>query len=341
MLELVERAAGGALLYFLPHILRDRVSETDAIRIAAIFGGATYGLSVMARFFAHRHVVGLRLGAFLMATGTALLLWRAELGVWLSCALCAAGAAYWKTNLLPSYGALGGRSGLLHAAIAGGYLVGIPLFGLAASSLSLVAAIAGTFGFLLAGTAVVPIGESDSTRASLKGMLRPLLLFCALIPLTMLNHIPLVTFTPKAIALAQAHGWNRGTFGTVMLVVAVVVGFLIKSNGRGLVWIAVSLLLSACIALARQPQNVALVLAAHLLFGVADVLLHQFVYPVATSNSDGTTSYFLSVGLGQLLLATTAHLDSTVLVEWLAVFGVTGSAIAYWIRPSLLETSKV
>lgn len=336
MLELIERAAGGALLYFLPHILRVQVSETEAIRIAAVFGGATYALSVLARFFAHRHVVGLRVGAFLMATGTALLLWRVDVGVWLSCALYAAGAAFWKTNLLPSVGALGGRSGLLHAAIAGGYLLGIPLFGLAATPLLQVATIAATFGLLLAGTAFVPIGESKFSQSSLRGMFRPLLLFCALIPLTMLNHIPLITFTPKAIALAELHGWNRGTFGTVMLVVAVVLGFAIKSSDRSLVWVAVILLLGACLALARHPDNAALVLTAHLMFGVADVLLHQFIYPLATGNPDGTTAYFLSVGLGQLLLALTAHIDSTVLVAWLAFFGVAGSAIAYWLRPSLL-----
>ena len=337
-LEIVERAAGAAFLYYLPHLLESRVDGApQAVRLAAYYGAGTYGLAIVFRLFSVPHAWGLRVGAGLMALGTTVFLWKVRLAIWISCLLFAAGAAAWKTNLLPSYGELGGKTGHLHAAIAGGYLMGIPLFGMLVDPVVLVLSVGATFGLVLAGTCFVAIGESAASEPDNTGggFGYALVMFVALVPISMLTYVPLLSFSPQAIRLADSVGWNKGIFGLVMLLASCGAGVLIRTNDRLLVWAGLLLSLVACWVLAMHPSSVSLVLIAHLLIGVADALLHQFLYPVALRNKNGTTAYFVTVALGQVLLAATAAVDPKVMIAALAALGLIGSAVAYRVRPLL------
>lgn len=337
-LEIAERAAGAAFLYYLPHLLESRVgSAPEAVRVAAYYGAGTYSLAVAFRVFRVPHAWGLRVGAGLMAVGAAVFLWKVRLAIWLSCLLFAAGAAAWKTNLLPSYGALGGNTGHLHAAIAGGYLVGIPLFGMLLDPVALVLVVAGTFGLVLAGTCFVDIAESPAAKPERggDGFGYALAMFLALVPITMLTYVPLLSFSPHAIRLAESVGWNKGVFGLLLLMASCVSGVVLRTNDRILVWVGLVLSLIACWIFAMHPSSVSLVLIAHLLMGVADATLHQFLYPVALRNKNGTTAYFVTVGLGQVLIALTAAVDPKVMIAAMAILGLLGSAVAYRVRPLL------
>lgn len=331
-------------MYFLPHLLEAWVgSQAQAVRLAGFYGAGTYALVALVGLLNVRHSVGLRVGALLMALGTALFLWKIPLALWASCMLFAAGSAAWKTHLFPAYKLLGGKSGYLHAAVAGGYLVGVPCFGMISDPDTLVLSIAALFFLLLAGTAFVGICEQaePDARPSARTLGAAVAFFVALIPLSMLTYIPLLSFAPQAVKLALSIGWNKGFFGTLMLVASTGAGVAFRgSNHRVFVWLALFISLLSCGLLAKYPESVALVILAHILIGVADALLHQFLYAVALRDINGTTTYFVTVAFGQVAISLTASVSPQTMIAALTVLGFIGSAFAYRQRPALTPDSS-
>lgn len=336
-LEIVERAAGGALLYFLPSLLeQSQRGHAEAVRITGYLSASIYALSVIVRIGRFQHATGLRAGAMLMLGGVVLFLSAQPFAILAGGLAFALGAALWKTSVLPSIIALGGRTGILHAAVAAGHVLGVPLFGWLGNPLRMVMAVAAALAVLCIGTAFVPIGESSGESARRGPSFPKALGLCvALVPLSMLVNYPLLSFAAQAVRLADAHGLNAGTFGTVLLVASMATGLIVRSTARSLVSVALLFCLVGIYLLERTSGWVPAVLAAHALFGLGDGLLHQFLYPAVLTSRTGTTAFFVSIALGQAALAATAAVPSSTLLAILAPLAIVGAAAAYWLREAV------
>jgi hypothetical protein len=151
----------------------------------------------------------------------------------------------------------------------------------------------------------------------------------------MLVHYPLLTYAAQAVRLANAHGMNSGTFGTVLLVASMATGLVVRSTSRSLICAALLSCVVGIYLLERAGWWVPAVLTAHVLFGLGDGLLHQFLYPAVLTSRNGTTAFFISVALGQAGLAAMAAVPSSTLAAILAPLAIVGAAVAYWLRAAV------